>query len=62
MNDSFIALQKRADEEALVLTRDGYREQAEVIRDLRRFAYAQWDANHVAMGALSRAPSMEPKP
>ncbi len=35
----FIALQKRADEAMTMLRRDGYREAAEIMLELRRAAY-----------------------
>lgn len=58
-NSDWIALQVRVDEQDRLLRASGHREAAEVMQALRQFAYAQWDANHVAMGALSRATSME---
>lgn len=58
-NSDWIALQVRVDEQDRLLRASGHREAAEVMQALRQFAYAQWDANHRALGALSRAPAME---
>ena len=55
----WIALQVRVDEQDRLLRASGHREAAEVMQALRVFAYAQWDANRRAFGALQGAPAME---